>query len=184
MPLPLDPNGKEMTPEAALRSQLADRDTLIADLQKKLGIREQSTAEKLAAIENLSHADLKASKADLVERAAQLPAGDLAARYVQSRTDAKLRDERMGEMGKQISSLQAQVEDQAKQIEQLQDDITKKDSTITTHEGTIAIQLQSAQDAAKAHAEALEESRAKVAELTKTLEAIESAAQDRNTLEG
>ena len=68
----------------------------------------------LAEIENLSFADLKAKRDELVEAAAGVPADkqpeqylhNLAARYVQARTDAKMRDEKLGEQAATIKALQ------------------------------------------------------------------------------
>ena len=68
----------------------------------------------LAEIENLSFADLKAKRDELVEAAAGVPADkqpeqylhNLAARYVQARTDAKMRDEKLGDQAATIKALQ------------------------------------------------------------------------------
>lgn len=54
----------------------------------------------LSTIENMTFAELRAQKAALIEAAAKEPVPELAARYVQGRTDAKQRDERMAEMSR------------------------------------------------------------------------------------
>lgn len=59
----------------------------------------------LIEIENLSAADLKAKKAELVEVAKAADVGELAARYVQARTDATCRDEKLAEQGTTITAL-------------------------------------------------------------------------------
>jgi len=59
----------------------------------------------LVEIENLSHADLKAQRDTLISAAAKAPAVELAARYVQARTDAKARDEKLAEQGATITAL-------------------------------------------------------------------------------
>lgn len=56
-------------------------------------------------IENKTFADLKAERESLVEAAKSLPVDDLAARYVQARTDAKQRDEKLAEQAKTIEAL-------------------------------------------------------------------------------
>jgi hypothetical protein len=53
-------------------------------------------------VENLSAAELKARKAELIEA---LGGGELAQRYVQARTDAKMRDEKLSEQGGMIAAL-------------------------------------------------------------------------------
>lgn len=93
-----------------LRSKVEVDRIKIANLEAALGIRKQTAAEKLASIENLPLADLKASKVLLIEEAGTLPPADLAARYIQARTDAKQRDERMSEMGADITQLQADLD--------------------------------------------------------------------------
>ena len=59
----------------------------------------------LTEIENLAHAELKAQRDELVKAAAKAPANELAARYVQARTDAKARDEKLAEQGRTINAL-------------------------------------------------------------------------------
>ena len=61
----------------------------------------------ISDIENMRHKDLKANKAELIEAAEQFDSKEVARRYVQARTDAMFRDEKMGEQGKQISELEA-----------------------------------------------------------------------------
>ncbi len=61
-------------------------------------------------IENLSHAELKANRADLIAQAKEADQHELASRYVQARTDAKHRDEKLAEQGRSIEALQFAVE--------------------------------------------------------------------------
>lgn len=58
----------------------------------------------LTEIENLALSDLKAKREEIVK---ELGGGELAQRYVQARTDAKMRDEKLAEQGKTIEALQA-----------------------------------------------------------------------------
>lgn len=65
----------------------------------------------LEAIENMSASELKDQREALVALAAGQPAADLAARYVQARLDARMRDEKLAEQGKTITILQAAHEE-------------------------------------------------------------------------
>jgi len=57
-------------------------------------------------IENMSAADLKAQRPELVAAAEAADKKELAGRYVQARTDASLRDEKLAEQGETIKGLQ------------------------------------------------------------------------------
>lgn len=59
----------------------------------------------LVEIENLTAAELKSRKAELIEQAKKAKVDELAARYVQARTDATIRDEKLHEQGVTITSL-------------------------------------------------------------------------------
>jgi len=88
-------------------------------------------------IENSTFAKLKAKRAELVEAAKGLPPEQLAARYVQARTDAKARDEKLADQGKTIIALQdglaaakdqavvlgEKLDEQTRIIENLRDDV-------------------------------------------------------------
>jgi flagellin-like hook-associated protein FlgL len=65
---------------------------------------------ELPEIENLSAAELKAHRDELVEAAKDAPAEVLAARFVKALTDAKQRDEQLGVQGRTITALQTGVE--------------------------------------------------------------------------
>lgn len=64
----------------------------------------------LTDIENLTPGELKTRRAELVAAAQQQPAAELAERYVKARLDASLRDERLGEQGRIITTLQDGLE--------------------------------------------------------------------------
>lgn len=57
-------------------------------------------------IENMTFAELKANRAELIDAIKKTPPEDLARRYLQARTDAKQRDEKLAEQGKTIVALQ------------------------------------------------------------------------------
>ena len=61
---------------------------------------------ELTDIEGLAAAELKKRRDELVAEAAKAPVEQLAARYVQARTDATRRDEKMAEQGETIVHLQ------------------------------------------------------------------------------
>ena len=60
----------------------------------------------LQDVENLSAADLKTRKKELLAAIKADAPAELADRYIQARTDAKVRDEAMAKQGKTIDSLQ------------------------------------------------------------------------------
>jgi hypothetical protein len=62
-----------------------------------------------AEIENLSFAELKEQKAGILKSLGESDKAELAARYVQARTDAKLRDDKLGEQGRTLTALEAGV---------------------------------------------------------------------------
>lgn len=57
-------------------------------------------------IENLSAAELKAERAELAQAIAANPPEELAARYVQARLDAKIRDEKLAEQAATLRALE------------------------------------------------------------------------------
>ena len=69
---------------------------------------------QLSEIENLDAAALKAGRSELIEAAKAAPAAELAARYVQARTDAKQRDQKLAEQGETIKHLQSALDEAAK----------------------------------------------------------------------
>lgn len=109
----------------------------------------------LHQIENMSFAELKEHKeALLAELKANPPGEALAARYLQARTDAKMRDEKLAEQGQKIL--------------EIRDELRK------TSEAFVGLQSQWAglQDAVKASSKERDAARAELAEL-----AEKSAAQ-------
>jgi len=63
-----------------------------------------------AEIENMGVAELKQRRLELVASMKEVPAEELATRYVQARTDAKMRDEKMAEQGKTIAELHSALD--------------------------------------------------------------------------
>lgn len=59
----------------------------------------------ITEIENLSFAELKLHRNALIEAASNADKSELASRYVQARTDATHRDEKLSEQGKTIDAL-------------------------------------------------------------------------------
>lgn len=91
---------------------------------------------KLHDIENLPFAELKARRVELVKVAIVTEVDELAARYVQARTDAKGRDEKLAEQAKTLAALQEGLE-AVKEREAL--------TTKACDEAVAAIQKESAQ---------------------------------------
>ena len=73
---------------------------------------------ELTDIEGLAAAELKKRRDELVAEAAKAPVEQLAARYVQARTDATRRDEKLAEQGETIAHLQKALDASAAREEQ------------------------------------------------------------------
>ena len=81
-------------------------------------------------IENMTFSELKKKQAELAESlAGELPQ-ELATRYLQARTDAKQRDEKLAEQGKTITSLNEGHEFLTGRVAELELQITLKDDAI------------------------------------------------------
>jgi hypothetical protein len=76
----------------------------------------------LHEIQNLSFAELKERRDELVKLAG---GGDLAARYIQALTDAKMRDEKLGEQGVTINRLNDALGMSAENVAKAQELIAK-----------------------------------------------------------
>lgn len=148
-----------MTKEA----ELAKR---VAELEKELGIRKLSAAEKLANIENLSHTELKSGKADLLAEIMTMPIEQLGPRYLQARTDAKQRDERMAGMGQEITDLQEEVAAKVKLLEGYE----ARNGELESQLEAAAEELESVKAAAQTEILKL---RAEVSDLEQTIEVLE-----------
>lgn len=79
----------------------------------------------LIEIENLSFAELKAKRAELVEAAKTVPPEQLAERYVQARMDAKQRDEKLAEQGRTIALFQDSLAAVQKEVQAAQAEVAK-----------------------------------------------------------
>lgn len=77
----------------------------------------------LEEIQNKSVAELKAERDALIAQAAAVEPTELATRYVQALTDAKMRDELLAEQGAIIVTAQQQAADATITIKRLQDRI-------------------------------------------------------------
>jgi hypothetical protein len=71
---------------------------------------------KLIEVENMTAAEIKARRKELVEAINAEKQEEFARRYVDRVLDAKVRDEKLSEQGKQIAALQSRVEDLEKQL--------------------------------------------------------------------
>jgi chromosome segregation ATPase len=131
----------------------------------------------LAEIENLSFVELKAKREEFIAEAAKATQADLAARYVQARTDAKHRDEKLAEQAtiaalttgnnallEKLATTEGQLRtaiERCKRLEETlerrmseaQEEITKRDEAIS--QGSVVIDrtrsaLESAESLARA----------------------------------
>lgn len=112
-------------------------------------------------IESLSFSELKEQRDPLIVEAKKEPVEVLATRYVKAVTDAKQRDEKLGEQGKTITALQDALEAVKAQLRQAADDASKqaaeyagavqqRDATITQLQGQVAIFAEREPELAKA----------------------------------
>lgn len=92
----------------------------------------------LIEIENLTFAELKSHRSEAIEAAKAADVGELAARFVDARTDAKQRDEKLGEQGKIIVLLQDSLERAAQQFAEFQRRADAAEQSCTVANNTIA----------------------------------------------
>lgn len=83
-------------------------------------------------IENLSFEELKTRKAELLETLKAASGGDLAVRYLQARTDAKQRDEKLAEQGKTIAHLDELLATVKQQGEEFRAKLTLANDSLKT----------------------------------------------------
>lgn len=79
----------------------------------------------IEAVENLSFAELKANRKKILKDLADVSAEDLAARYLQARTDAKQRDEKMLQQGEMITALQSDLQSTRNEISGLREQVAQ-----------------------------------------------------------
>lgn len=109
-------------------------------------------------IENLSFSELKARRDELVAEAAKVEPEVLAARYVQARTDAAMRDEKLAEQGKTIGNLNDAAD-------VFRERVDSKDNAIKQH----VAELEKAREAHSAEVAAM---RSEVTRLGKELQTM------------
>lgn len=129
---------------------------------------------QLTKIENLSAAELKSRReelADAVVAAAEIDREELAARYVQARLDAKLRDEKLAEQGQTIGSLNGSIDLLQREVNRLESDL----NAARNHHVALA---QRAEENQKIAADSISALTTEVHSLTERLDA-ETARADR-----
>lgn len=134
---------------------------------------------KLSEIENLSHADLKAKRAELIEAIKGEPAAELAARYIQARTDAKMRDEKLSEQGETIKALQDGMRAAGDKIGHLQDEILKKGLEWGATVKGLQTQVGNLKGDVQTNADAFNELNKRARDLEKSVASTESLAKAR-----
>lgn len=122
-------------------------------------------------IENLSFAELKQRRDDLIESLKSQPPGVLAARYLQARTDAKQRDEKLSEQGTTINNLNELVQTQSKTILAREEQLSSKDKAISKY-------VSELEAARKAHSDEVSVLNGQLKECRESL-AAETARADR-----
>lgn len=128
-------------------------------------------------IENQTFAELKANCEANQKALANVPRGDLESRYLQSRTDAKQRDEKLSEQGVMLSEL-------THKVEALEASIEAARQLAQNLEGRLKEEVEKRKDAealSEAMRKKLAESQAEVLALksqAQTLEAKKSKAKE------
>lgn len=82
---------------------------------------------QITDIENLSIAELKQRRDEMIAAASEAPIKELAERYVQARTDAKQRDEKLAEQARTLDSLNSGIEAANVQIADLKQRLKDSD---------------------------------------------------------
>lgn len=123
----------------------------------------------LTQIENASFEELKHKRAEFVALATEQPLAEVARRYVQARTDAKLANQRMGEQSQELAALTSNLAVQAEVIGHLQNDVAARDELLAAAKAeltTVQAELQQQKQAASQLAGELSEAnlRARAAE--------------------
>lgn len=122
-------------------------------------------------IENLSSADLKDQRAEIVSALKASPPDDLADRYVQARLDAKSRDDKLSEQGQTITTLNEALGLAKGEIERLCGELQAANSLRKS-------ESEQAGNLIRSSAEIVENLRAEIAGLRHQL-ASETARADR-----
>lgn len=130
----------------------------------------------LSEIENLSFADLKAKREELVKA---IGCGELAERYVQARTDAKMRDEKLSEQGKTIEALQAGTTALTEKSNDLESQRQVAIDRCKRLEETLERRMSEAQEELDKRAAAIDQANAACSAETKRANAAESLAKSR-----
>lgn len=96
----------------------------------------------LIDIENLTFAELKSQRATLIEAARKADMAELATRFVDARTDAKQRDEKLAEQGKRIDQQQALMDRTLKTLDEHEQRANQAERDCAASNGKINEQLE------------------------------------------
>lgn len=116
---------------------------------------------KLHEMENLSFAEIKSRREELCKTTCEAPLEEVAARFIASLADAKMRDEKLGEQGSTIKSLNAAVETLRGEVAEREAAITGLSAKLASTEAALAVASKAVEELKAAHAtaEALAKSR-------------------------
>jgi hypothetical protein len=92
----------------------------------------------LENIQNMTGQELKSKRDVLIAEAQLASLPELAARYVQSLTDAKLRDEKLGEQGREITGLNETINVQSQALRTLESELSAKNKTVDELQQAVA----------------------------------------------
>lgn len=140
----------------------------------------------LVEIENLPHDELKAKRLELIDAAAKGDVKELATRFVDARTDAKLRDIRMGEQGETITKHEATIATLNNVVKEKSDLVTKREGEIRAVENQLVAEQnvsrslrEAAEESDRQHQAAISQLRAELQQMAGQLEAANRLAKDR-----
>lgn len=127
----------------------------------------------LEEIENLTFEELKSRRAELVAEAAKAPAKDVAERFVDARTDAKLRDQTQAKQGVTITALEQGAAAMTEKIAGLTTELNRATEDVAYRKKQLEDCIVDAkaveQSTAENHAKAVENLNGQIAKLTENL---------------
>jgi chromosome segregation ATPase len=136
----------------------------------------------LAEIENLSFVELKAKREEFIAEAAKATQADLAARYVQARTDAKHRDEKLAEQATTIAALTTGNNALLEKLATTEGQLRTAIERCKRLEETLERRMSEAQEEITKRDEAISQGSVVIDRTRSALESAESLARARRTV--
>lgn len=134
---------------------------------------------KLTDIENLTHDELKARRLELITAAETGDVKELATRFVDARTDAKLRDEKLAEQAATLKNLNAMLEENGLRLREANKALAESERVLTAQQTTAEQLRQQLATAATEHQAAMHAVTVKLQEVTQQVAAANRLATAR-----